>query len=515
MAGLALGAYWAYLGGRPTLGSPVWLGTLLVGGIPLVFGTVRRLLHGQYASDIIAALAIGAAVARDQAFAGVIIVLMQSGGEALDRYAFHRASSSLDALLQRAPRPALRKTGAGIEEVQVEEVRPGDLVTVRTGDIISVDGDIVSAFAVLDESAVTAEPLRRRRQTGEAIRSGSMNVGTAFEFRATRLSRESQYAKIVDLVRTAQARKPAIQRMADRYAVWFTPMTIGLAVVAALFTHSAITTLAVLVVATPCPLILATPIAVVGAINRASDRGLVVKSGAAMEELGQARAVLFHKTGPITSGRPEVREVVGFGSTRAEDLLRYAGAVEQLSSHPLAEAVVREARARLPDLPSATQPHEFAGAGIAATVGGHRILVGSSRLCATESRPAARTEPAALPSLEPGAGHVASFALIDGVPVGAIVFADRLRPEVPALTARRSELGIRHVGLVTGDSRSNAEEMARRAGIRSVSAELLPEADVEPVREIRRRVGSTVMVGDGIHDAAAPVTASVGVAVGP
>ncbi len=514
LAGLLLGLVFTAARLPGAYPSWTWLVTLVVGGVPLVIATIRRLLKGKFASDVIAAIAIVAAIALDQAFAGVIIVLMQSGGEALERYAFHRASSSLDGLLRRAPRTANRRTSSGIEEVPVEAVRPGDLLAVRTGDIVPVDGAVASARATIDEAAVTGEPLPRSLVEQDPVLSGCVNVGEPFDLRASRTAGESQYARIVDLVRSAQARKPAIQRLADRYATWFTPATLVLALWAWYFTHSAISALAVLVVATPCPLILATPIAVIGAIDRASDRGLVIKSGGAIEQLGATRAVLFDKTGTITAGRPEVERVETFGDVDADRILRLAGAVEQLSSHPLAASVVREARVRYRDLPRAEDPHEFPGAGIAGTVEGHRVVVGSRTLCASEAGRSLDAEVRRLEASGPLTGRLEAYVLIDRAPAGALVFADRLRPETVGLADRLRSLGVRHLGILTGDHRANADSIARQAGIASVDADLLPEQKVERVGDARRRYGTAVMVGDGINDAAALAAASVGVAMG-
>jgi P-type E1-E2 ATPase len=275
-----------------------------------------------------------------------------------------------------------------------------------------------------------------------------------------------------------------------------------------------LTALAVLVVATPCPLILATPIAVIGAVDRAAGFGLVVKSGSAMEEMGRARAVLFDKTGTLTSGHPEVEQVVVWGDVEPRELLRRAGALEQLSSHPLAEAVVRRARSDGGSFPDVEDSHEFAGSGLSGIVAGHRMLIGSRTLAASESRRSLDVEWAALAARTPLAGRLVSFILIDGTPVGAILFSERLRPEVPGLTRRLRGLGVEHIALLTGDNRANAEEIGRQAEIPAIVSDLLPEAKVEQVRDARRRFGSTIMVGDGINDAAALATASVGIAMG-
>ena len=516
LAGLAAGAVLTYLVGQGGIGDDVWLGTLLVGGLPLGYQTARRLWHGEFASDVIAMLAIVGAIALDQAFAGVIIVLMQSGGEALDSYAFQRASASLRALLDRAPRIAQLRRGDRVEPVPVDRVEVGEILLVRTGDLVPVDGVVLGPPALLDESTISGEPLPRRRAIGEEVLSGTANVGPPFDLRAERRSGESQYAQIVALVRSAQQRKPPIQRLADRYAVWFTPLTLLVAAFGGIFTHNPDTALAVLVVATPCPLLIATPIAVVGGVNRAAKRGLVVKNGGAIEELGRARVVLFDKTGTLTSGQPELRAVVPIGAGRSvEELVRPAAALEELSSHPLAAAVVR--RAREMALPPATVhgAGEAGGAGVEGSVEGHRVLVGSAGFVRTRL---GRAPPPVPPELDErtagGAGRMVSYVAIDGDIAGILVFADRLRDGVPAMVARLRSAGVERIGMITGDSRSNAAEIARLTGISEWSAELTPQGKVERVRGYRHEFGSVVMVGDGVNDAAALAAASVGVAMG-
>ncbi|MCI4347047.1 MAG: heavy metal translocating P-type ATPase [Thermoplasmata archaeon] len=512
IAGLATGLYLVYLLQLPDLGHDVWLGTLVAGGSPLVYATVRRLLRREFASDVIASLAIVAAIALDQPFAGVIIVLMQSGGEAIEDFAHRMATASLDRLSRRAPRWAYRHAEGGIARVPIAEVQPGDLLAVRKGDLIPVDGTVSSATALIDEATVTGEPLPRTRTQGESVLSGTVNVGPAFNLLAERTSGQSQYARIVELVRNAQTKKPAIQRLADRYATWFTPLTVAIAALAAVLDHSAVTALAVLVVATPCPLILATPIAVLRAVDRAADRGIVAKSGAAMEEIGRAQAVLFDKTGTLTSGQPEVERVLPFAEFPADEVLRLAASIEQISSHPLAEAVVRQAGDQ--KLSETSNHHEFAGAGVAGTIDGHRMVVGSRKLCATIAHRSLDAEWGTVRQSGIAPGRLISFVLRDGVPIGALVFEDPIRPEVAGLAGKLRALGVREVALLTGDNQENAEDVARRVGITDVEAELSPEEKVHRVGEFRRRYGTTLMVGDGINDAAALATASVGIAMG-
>jgi heavy metal translocating P-type ATPase len=460
-------------------------------------------------------LAIVGALALDQAFAGVIIVLMQSSGEAIDSYAFHRASASLRGLLKRAPRRARRRSNDSVEDIPVQEVAVGDRLVVLAGDMLPVDGVVTSPEALIDESAVSGEPLPRRRFAGEHVLSGSINVGNPFDMAADRRSQESTYSRIVELVRMAQDRKPPLQRLADRYAAWFTPLTLVVAAIGGLLTHSPQTALAVLVVATPCPLIIATPIAVIGAVNRAADKGLVVKSGGAIEEIGRARVVVFDKTGTLTAGRPEVQSVVVFDPVWSPgEVLRVAGALEQFSSHPLAAATVREAQKVALALPVPGDVVETGGAGVEGVVDGRRVLVGSSTLVRRRLGLDLGSEWKRLPTRRESEGWLVAFVMVDGKAAGAILYADPIRPGVPAMVDRLHTLGVLHVVLLTGDSSANAETIAREAHIAEFTGDLLPEGKVERIRAFRDRVGSTVMVGDGINDAAALASASVGVAMG-
>ena len=374
LAGLAAGALWALGLGRYDIARWVWYGALVVGGTPVVVKTARGMLKRKFAADIVAMLAIITAILTDEAFAGVIIVLMQTGGEALDDYGFRRASSSLQALIARAPRLARRKRNDTVEDARVDEVRVGDLLVVRSGDLIPVDGTVKTESAEVDESALTGEPLPRSKTVGDQVMSGSVNVGPAFEMTAARVSEESQYSKIVDLVKKAQSERPPIQRLADRYAAWFTPMTAAIAVFSLLLTRSFDAFLAVLVVATPCPLILATPLAVISGVNRAAKESIIVKSGAAIEQIGKGRVVIFDKTGTLTFGAPVIERLVSLdGNT--DEMLRLAASVEQFSSHPVAVSMAREGRERFGELSAVSSVSESPGQGVEASVGEKRVIL--------------------------------------------------------------------------------------------------------------------------------------------
>lgn len=513
LAGLAAGLV-ALVAGRAPIGNLAWYATLVVGGAPVVYKTLRGVVRGRFAADIVAMLAIITAVLTDEAFAGVIIVLMQTGGEALDDYGFRRASSSLEALISRAPKMARRKRDdGGIEEVEAKDVLVGDTVVVRQGDLVPVDGTLLMGQAEIDESALTGEPLPRTKVLGEDLMSGSISVGGAFEMKATRVSTESQYSKIVEMVRSAQSEKPPIERLADRYAVVFTPLTLAVAAFGWFVTHQVSTVLAVLVVATPCPLILATPLAVISGVNRAAKESIIVKSGTAIEQIGKARAVLFDKTGTLTYGSPLVDSVVPLDGDGGKMLLK-AASVEQLSSHPVAKALAAVGAERFGSLAVPTGFKEVPGQGVEADLDGEHIVVGSQRFC--ESKLSLPFDHKAMVVLERAReeGKLVSFIGIQGRPAGAVVFTDKTRHGVPAMMLRLRELGVEQTVMLTGDNPVNAEAVAKEAGIGRVEANLLPAQKVEEVRKLTREYGATIMVGDGINDAPALASATVGVAMG-
>jgi len=514
IVGLVAGGLATLAAGRPDVGNLVWYAALLIGGTPVVYHTLRGILKGKFAADIVAMLAILTAILTDEAFAGVIIVLMQSGGEALDDYGFRRASSSLEALIARAPKIANRKRGdGGIEQVEVKDVAVGDMVIVRSGDLVPVDGLLTSGPAEIDESALTGEPLPRTKADGEVLMSGTLNVGQVFAMSATRVSTESQYSKIVELVRKAEEEKPPIQRLADRYAIVFTPLTIGVAALGWLFTHSVPTVLAVLVVATPCPLILATPLAVICGVNRAAKESIIVKNGAAIEQVGRGRVVVFDKTGTLTYGSPIVESIVSLDGEEGE-ILRKAASVEQLSSHPVAKALAEDGIRRFGSLGMPTDFKETPGQGVEADLDGEHVIVGLQQFCEARLSRAFDSKTGEILERARGGGRMATFIAIGGKPAGVVVFTDQLRAGVPAMIMRLRELGVEQTVMLTGDNKVNAEIIAREAGIGKVEANLLPAQKVEEVRKLTRQFGTTIMVGDGINDAPALATATVGIAMG-
>jgi len=500
----------------PTAGDAVWTVTLVATIVPLAWTVLRALAHGDLGVDVIALLAMAGALAGGELLAGSVVAVMLTGGNALEAYADGRARRELTALLKRAPQVARRRDAAGEwQEVSVDDVRPGDVMLVRAGELVPVDGTLLSERAAIDASAVTGESLPVAQSRGDGLRSGTANAGEPFELRATRNAAESSYAALVRLVEQAQAEKPPFTRMADRYAGIFLPVTVALAGAAWAISGEAIRALAVLVVATPCPLILAAPIALVAGLSRASSAGIVLKGGTALEQLGAARTVLLDKTGTLTRGRPAVEQVVAFGDASRHRLLQLAASVDQLSAHVLAEGLVADARQRGIALEEATDPREAPGDGIVAEVAGHRVGVGGEAWLERQgfaADGAAAATPADL-GAEPGRALV--HVGVDGRLAGVLVMADRLRPDAGRLVESLHAAGVRRVAMVTGDRRDVAEAVAEQAGLDRVFAEQSPEQKLAVVRAARQKpeLRPVVMVGDGVNDAPALALADVGIAL--
>jgi heavy metal translocating P-type ATPase len=468
---------------------------VLVGVIaPLALAVGRRMLRGQMGADVIALLAVAGSLALGELEAGLVIALMLSGGELLDQRAFRRARRELTALAARAPAVAHRREQDRLVDVPSGEVLAGDRLVILAGEIVPVDCTLVSGVAVLDEAALTGEPLPVRRQAGQEIRSGASVLGEAIEVRALRLASASTYARIVHLVEQAEADRPRTARLADRAAVVFLPIALAVAGLGWVVSGSPVAALAVLVVATPCPLILATPIAFVSGLARAARRGIVVKGGTPLERLGAATVVVFDKTGTLTTGHPQVAEA-------SDELLAVAAAAEGRSAHPLAAAIRAEAGARGLALPPADDFHEAYGDGVEARVGGRQVRVGRAAFAGGEAgRPA-----------PPGVAEV--WVAIDGGEPEVIHCSDPLRADAAIVVDRVRKAGARPV-LLTGDAAAAATEVGDATGIADVHAEATPEDKASVVGALRRGGDVVVMVGDGLNDAPALAAADVGVALG-
>jgi heavy metal translocating P-type ATPase len=501
--------------GAPTAGDAVWAATVAVMLVPLTVSIVRTLAAGRVGVDAIALIAMAGALAVGQYLAGAVIALMLSGGNALEAMASRRARRELTALLERMPTVAHRRAGGGWEEVPVGELLVGDEVLVRAGELVPVDGALRSAEATIDESALTGEPLPVGHVRGADLRSGSANAGAAFELRATRLATDSAYANIVRLVRAAETQRAPFVRLADRYAAFFLPLTLAIAAAAWVASGDPVRAVAVLVVATPCPLILAAPIAIVSGVSRAARSGVIVKGGAAIERLGEARTVLLDKTGTLTLGAPAVQEVVALDGEAGEEdeVLRLAASVDQLSAHVLAEALVHDAERRGLRLTEPVDAVEEPGQGMEGTVEGHRVAVGSSAWLRSRGY---RVKSATAVGDDGEAAGLAKVLIgIDGRLAGVVVMADRLREDARELAGELRGAGVRRVAMVTGDRGAVAARIAAETGLDQVFAEQSPEQKLDVVRTMRAdpELAPVVMVGDGVNDAPALALADVGIAM--
>jgi heavy metal translocating P-type ATPase len=487
----------------------VWYAGLALAGIPVVWRTVRGALRGHFASDVVATLAIVTAALLGQPIVGLVIVLMQTGGEALEHYAEGRASEAVRALEAAAPRAAHRIRDGVLEDIPADEVAIGDTLLIRPGELVPCDAVVIDGTSHVDASMLTGEPVPVTASRDTRLMSGSANIEGPLTVNAVATAGESQYARIVALVRSAQASTAPLQRVADRYAVWFTPATLVVCGVAYALSGDWLRVLAVLAVATPCPLLLATPVAVIGGINRAARRQIIMRHGTALERLGTATVAVFDKTGTITIGQPSVSRVMTAPGVTDATVLRLAGSVEQKSGHLLARTLVELAESTCTVLPSARDVVEVPGRGVAGTVEGHRVVVGA-RSFVVEQTPRGADQ---LATLEPPGAGLRAYVAIDNSIAAVIEYADALRPRVREALSDLHELGISRVMLLSGDHAENARTVAAAAGITEVEGDLLPEGKVAVVHDLVTKGESVLMVGDGTNDAPALSAATVGVAL--
>ena len=509
VAGLAAGGA-LRLVGPTTLANAIWAATAAVALLPAIVSVARDLLRRRAGVDIVAVLALAGTLSVGEYLAGAVIALMLATGRELEARASARARRELSALLSRAPNVVHRVDGDTLTTPPIDTIRAGDILIVAPGEVVPVDGQLASDTAVFDESALTGETALVQRAAGDAIRSGGVNAGGAFRLRTTATADESTYAGIVRLVRQAQESRAPLVRIADRFALWFVPLTIAIAVVSGILARDPVRAVAVLVVATPCPLILAAPIALVGGMSRAARRGIVVKGGAALETLGRADVLLFDKTGTLTEGRARLADVETDGSMSADDVLRLGASLDQVSTHALARPIVQAARAQGLQLTLPDGVFEDAGRGVRGVVSGRAVMIGRASYVAGGTVPAWAARVRRRTAYE-GLANV--FVGIDGILVGAMVLDDPLRPDSGRAVARLRKAGMRRVVMVTGDHPDVAQAVASAIGIDAVYAERSPAEKVDVVREERQR-GIVVMVGDGINDAPALASADVGVAMG-
>lgn len=477
----------------------------------LVVAIIRDLRAGRIGVDAIALVSMSAAVVLGQPLAGAVVALMYSGGNVLEDIAVARAEHDLRALVDRAPREAHRRIDDHIEDVPIAAVAIGDRLMVRAGEVVPVDGVVASALAVVDASALTGEPIPVTQSLGSAILSGSLNAGETFELTATAVAGESTYAGIVKLATAAQTAKAPFVRLADRYALIFLPVSLAIAAAAWLASGDLIRSLAVLVAATPCPLILAAPVAFIAGVAQAARAGILVKGGGKLEALARAHTVLFDKTGTLTVGGARLLSVEAAPGESADDVLLLGASLEQASHHVVAQAIVQAGLAHGLRLKVPEQVSETMGSGLAGTIEGRRVSAGSRDMIVGNASLAPWAQRAVRRASWRSALIV--FIAIDGRPIGALLLADELRADTPRAIRLLRQCGIVRMVMVTGDRAAAAQAVGAALDLDAVLADRVPADKVEAVRT-EQRLHPTIMVGDGINDAPALASADVGIALG-
>lgn len=474
--------------------------------IPLLWGMIRDIREGTYGVDILAATAIVTSVVMQEYWAGIVIVLMLTGGESLEHYAEHRARKELDALLNKAPRKARVIRGRKEVMIKASEVQIGDKLNILPGEVVPVDAQILEGTSSFDESSLTGESVPVVRKKGGMIVSGSINLDGAVTVQAIRVAADSQYEQIIRLVRIAGKSKAPFVRLADRYAIPFTILSFGIAGMAWAFSGDSLRFLQVLVVATPCPLILAAPIAIISGMSRAAKHGIIIKTGSALERLAAARTFAFDKTGTLTVGKPTVSDIKTYNGYSKDEVLRYASALEKSSNHILANAIVEAADTKKVNAPKARNVRELAGSGLMARVAGKEVLVGRLDLL--------KEYDVALPNqfVPKNIVNTAAFVAIDNTLAGVFLFEDLLRPEAKQTLQQLEQQGAQSFLMVTGDNKTVAKHIAKKVGITDIHAETTPGDKIKAIEETAER--PVAFVGDGVNDAPVLTASDIGIALG-
>ena len=487
---------------------------LLLGGVPLVWDLLTKLFAGTFGSDLLAGISIVTSVLLGEYLAGTLVVLMLSGGEALESRAVSRAGDVLAALARRMPTLAHRKASAGITDVPLGEVAVGDVIIVLPHEICPVDGTVVSGRGAMDEAYLTGEPYRMAKAPGSAVLSGAINGEAALEIRTEKVVGDSRYAKIMEVLRTSEERRPRLRRLADALGAFYTPLAVAIAAAAWYASGSATRFLAVLVVATPCPLLIAIPVAIIGAVSLAAKRGIVIRDPAILERLDTCRTAIFDKTGTLTYGEPLLTEVLPLADLSADDTLAIAASLEAYSKHPLAAAVTRAAADRSLRLLQVEELAEQPGRGLTGRVQRPGDGERPHEVSITSRQKLAAADPSAAAAVPPAVGGLECIVVIDGRPTAVLRFRDAPRADGELFV---SHLGPAHrldrVMLVSGDRESEVRWLADTVGITEVHAGIQPEGKLRIVEEAVRQA-PVVFVGDGINDAPALAAATVGVALG-
>jgi heavy metal translocating P-type ATPase len=476
---------------------------LAIGGVPLLVGLVRKLWVREFGSDHLAGISILASIALGEYLVGVIVILMLSGGTALEQYASRRASSVLDALARRMPQVAHRKRDGAVSDIPLAEIAVGDVLLVLPHEISPVDGLVVEGQGKMNEAYLTGEPFEIAKTPGSEVLSGAVNGDSALTIRAEKLPVDSRYARIMQVMQETEQRRPRLRRLGDKLGAWYTPTALALASIAGVATHDANRFLAVVVVATPCPLIIAIPVAIIGAISLSARRAIIIKNPAVLEQIDRCRTLIFDKTGTLTYGKPSLAEIIAAPGFDRDAVLQLSGSLEAYSKHPLAAAIVESAaKAKLP-LKLAAEIHERPGQGLRGTVDGHSLWI--------TGRETVRGMNLDLPPLAPG---LECIVFIDDRYAATFRFEDSPRAESPDFIRHlQPHHAVSRVLIVSGDRPREVEQLAKQVGIQEVYAAKSPEEKIEIVRR-ESATAPTLFLGDGINDAPAMQAATVGVAFG-
>lgn len=486
--------------------TPLWA-ALLGGGVPLVATLIGKLLRGEFGSDLLAGISIVTSVLLGEYLAGALVVLMLSGGEALEGYAVRTASNVLRALSRRMPARAHRKTDTTWQDVPLEQVQVGDLLAVLPHEICPVDGTVVEGHSVMDESYLTGEPYLMSKTPGSAVLSGAVNGESALLIRADKLAVDSRYARIMQVMRESEQHRPRMRRLGDRLGAWYTPLALAIGAAAWILSADPVRFLAVMVVATPCPLLIAIPVAIIGSISLAARRAIIIRNPSALETADSCRTLIFDKTGTLTYGRPQLVAQITAAAFEPAEVLALVGSLERYSKHPLATAVVEAATEAGVVLHEAAEIHEPPGAGLRGSVLGRRIEV-------TSRRKLLARQPAVASQLPPPEAGLECVVLVDDRYAATFQFRDQPRRDgAPFVQHLWSKHRIARTLLVSGDRESEVRYLAELVGIREVFFSQTPEQKLAIVRAETARA-PTMFVGDGINDAPALVAATVGVAFG-
>jgi heavy metal translocating P-type ATPase len=517
IAALALASIALHLLLNATTQPSLWLGVpvstwplfvaLALGGLPLVVTLTGRLIHRDFSSDLLAGISIVTAVLLGEYLAGTLVVLMLSGGQAIEAYAVSRASSALSALAKRMPTVAHKKVADAMTDVPLEAVAPGDLLVVFPHEACPVDGTVIEGRSTMDESYLTGEPYVLSKTVGTAVLSGAVNGEGALTIRADKRAVDSRYARIMDVMRESEQRRPALRRLGDQLGAIYTPIAVALAAIAWAISGDPVRFLAVMVVATPCPLLIAIPVAIIGSVSLSAKRGIIIKDPAVLEQLDTCRTAIFDKTGTLTYGQPQLTEVLTTGGQNEGEVLAKVASLERYSRHPLSEAIQNQAKAQQLSLADATEVTERPGEGLRGVIDGQHVQVTSRSKWIGES-------PADADVLPPQAGGLECVIAINGRYAATLRFRDEPRREGTSFVRHlKPHHGITRVLLVSGDRDSEVRYLADKVGITEIYASQSPEQKVALVRAETLKA-PTLFMGDGINDAPALTAATVGIAFG-